>query len=216
MPSATGFLGAAIPTALLLTLQLLLQANRQAQAGQLTNTPYSVDVVFRAVRQRHVDDIGQTGNVNAACRHALVTAKGSEHSPAKDEALVHLVGINDALQHAGLQTLHCLGKTFWGVDVGPNLVKGMGLVCGGGGAGLQPGAVLMGLLLPKVDHQLSILETDGWKEGLSLHLPWDLECSSKVFPVLAEGDGVGVPIQPAADDIILPIWRTICVKLPVG
>ena len=39
------------------------------KAGQLTNTPYSVDVVFRAVRQRHVDDIGQTGNVNAACRH---------------------------------------------------------------------------------------------------------------------------------------------------
>ena len=78
---------------------------------------------------------------------ALVTAKGSEHSPAKDEALVHLVGINDALQHAGLQTLHCLGKTFWGVDVGPNLVKGMGLVCGGGGAGLQPGAVLMGVQL---------------------------------------------------------------------
>ena len=39
------------------------------KAGQLTDTPHSVDVVFRAVRQRHVDDIGQTGNVNAACCH---------------------------------------------------------------------------------------------------------------------------------------------------
>ncbi len=39
------------------------------KAGQLTNTPYPVDVVFRAVRQRHVDDVRQTGNVNAACRH---------------------------------------------------------------------------------------------------------------------------------------------------
>ena len=39
------------------------------KAGQLTHTPHPVDVVFRAVRQRHVDDVGQTGNVNAACRH---------------------------------------------------------------------------------------------------------------------------------------------------
>jgi len=39
------------------------------KAGQLTDTPHPVDVVFRAVRQRHVDDVGQTGNVNAARRH---------------------------------------------------------------------------------------------------------------------------------------------------
>ena len=74
-----------------------------------------------------------------------MTAKGLELLPAKDEALIHLVGVNDALQHPGLQTLHCFRETLWGVDVGPNLVKGMGLVCGGGGVGLQPGAVLMGV-----------------------------------------------------------------------
>jgi len=74
-----------------------------------------------------------------------VTAKGLELLPAKDEALIHLVGVNDALQHPGLQTFHCFRETLWGVDVGPNLVKGMGLVCGGGGVGLQPGAVLMGV-----------------------------------------------------------------------
>jgi len=78
---------------------------------------------------------------------AYITAKSLELLPAKDEALVHLVGVNDALQHPGLQTLHCLGKTFWGVDVGPNLVEGMGLVCRGGGMRLQPGAVLMGVQL---------------------------------------------------------------------
>ena len=76
---------------------------------------------------------------------AHVSGKGLELLPAKDEALLHLVGVNDALQHPGLQTLHRLRKTFWGVDIGTNFVEGMGLVCGGGGVGLQPGAVLVGV-----------------------------------------------------------------------
>ncbi len=92
-----------------------------------------------------------------------ITAKGLELLPAKDEALVHLVGVNDALQHPGLQTLHCLGKTFWGVDVGPDLVEGMGLVCGGGGVGLQPGAVLMGVQLHT--HMVNCI----WHILLALH-----------------------------------------------
>ncbi len=65
------------------------------------------------------------------------------HQPAEDEALIHLVGVNDALQYPGLQTLHSLRPVLWGVDVGAHLVKGMSLVCGGGGVGLQPGAVFM-------------------------------------------------------------------------
>lgn len=66
-------------------------------------------------------------------------------SPAEDEALVHVEGVNDALQHPGLQTLHSLGPVLRGVYVGPSLVEGMGPVGGGGGVGLKPGAVLMGV-----------------------------------------------------------------------
>ena len=56
-------------------------------------------------------------------------------------------GVNDALQHPGLQTLHGLGPILAGVDVGPSLVKGMGPVRGGGRVGLKPGAVYMGVKL---------------------------------------------------------------------
>ena len=109
-----------------------------------------------------------------------MTAKGSELLPAKDETLVHLVGVNDALQHPGLQTLHCLGKTFWGVDVGPDLVKGMGLVCGGGGIRLQPGAVLMGVQLHThmvncIWHILLALHS---AKKVLLHCLWSSACVS--------------------------------------
>ncbi len=92
-----------------------------------------------------------------------ITAEGLELLPAKDETLVHLVGVNDALQHLGLQTFHCLGKTFWGVDIGTDFIEGMGLVCGGGGVGLQPGAVLMRVQLHT--HMVNCI----WHILLALH-----------------------------------------------
>lgn len=64
-------------------------------------------------------------------------------SPAEDEALVHVEGVNDALQHPGLQTLHSLRPVLRGVYVWPSVVEGMAPIGGGGGVGLQPGAVLM-------------------------------------------------------------------------
>ena len=71
----------------------------------------------------------------------------SDLSPAEDEALLHVEGVNDALQHPRLQTLHSLRPVLRGVYVGPSLVEGMGPIGGGGRVGLEPGPVLMGVKL---------------------------------------------------------------------
>ena len=77
------------------------------------------------------------------CCSADSCMRGSMKAPAEDETLVHVVGINDSLQHPGFQTLHSLGPILSSVCVWPSLVKGMGSVSGGGEVGLQPGAVLV-------------------------------------------------------------------------
>ena len=53
-----------------------------------------------------------------------------------------LVGIDEALQEAGLQALDRLAPVLRGVNLGPCAVQGVGIVGPHAGAALQPGAVL--------------------------------------------------------------------------
>ena len=77
------------------------------------------------------------------------------------------------------------------------------------------GRAILEALLPKVDHQLCIFEADCWVEGFALQWPWDLEGLPQILPILGEGDGAIVPIQQAAYNVILAVWRAVGVKLPV-